>query len=204
MELPWAGFCKLGRQNLRVSIAVEKMARPERDSAEGSLVVRVKKLLRRSNCGLFSALGRCGKALGAGVFPCASHVDRAKVWCLSCVVVLGLVMAGCGESAVSLGAAPDEVESVLFQAIGSGDLETVKAEIARDASLLNQPEGGFVQTPLHKSIRANQLEIARYLIESGAEVNVFDNLNRTPLATAMDVEAGPEFIQLLEENGAVD
>ncbi len=103
-----------------------------------------------------------------------------------------------------MGAAPEEVESVLFKAIGAGDLETVKAEISRDPLLLNQAEGGFVQTPLHKAVRAKQLEIARFLIESGAEVNLFDNLLRTPLATAMDVEAGPEFVQLLEEHGAVD
>lgn len=205
MELPWAGFCKLGQADLAGPCCRGKnWCAPERDSAEGSLVVRMKKLLRRSNFGFFSVPGRCGEALGAGVFPGALRLDRAKAWCLSSVLVLGLVMAGCGESAVDLGAAPEEVESVLFKAIGAGDLETVKAEISRDALLLNQPEGGFVQTPLHKAIRAKQLEIARYLIESGAEVNVFDNLNRTPLAAAMDVEAGAEFIQLLEENGAVD
>lgn len=166
--------------------------------------MRMNKLLRRSNFGLFSAWGRRGYTPGSGAFPGASRTYRATAWCLSSVFVLGLVLAGCGDSTVSMGNAPEEVESVLFQAIGSGDLDTVKAEIARDASLLNQPEGGFVQTPLHKAIRAKQLEIARYLIESGAEVNVFDNLNRTPLAAAIDVDAGTEIVQLLEENGAVD
>lgn len=103
-----------------------------------------------------------------------------------------------------MGAAPEEVESVLFKAIGAGDLETVKAEISRDPLLLNQAEGGFVQTPLHKAVRAKQMDIARFLLESGAEVNLFDNLMRTPLATAMDVEAGAEIVQLLEKHGAVD
>lgn len=166
--------------------------------------MRTEKLVRRSNCGLFSASGRCGGAPGTGETPSASRRDWVKAWYLSGVLVLGMVIAGCGSNEVNLGAAPEEVESVLFKAIGAGDLETVKAEISRDPLLLNQAEGGFVQTPLHKAVRAKQLEIARFLIESGAEVNLFDNLLRTPLATAMDVEAGPEFVQLLEEHGAVD
>ena len=166
--------------------------------------MRTEKLVRQTNCGLISALGRCGEALGTGVIPSASHMKQGKAWSLVYVFVLGLVIAGCGNNEVNLGAAPDEVESVLFKAIGAGDLDTVKAEISRDPMLLNQAEGGFVQTPLHKAVRAKQLEIVKFLVESGAEVNMFDNLMRTPLAAAIDVEAGTEFVQFLEEYGAVD
>ena len=165
--------------------------------------MRIKNLLRRSGCGLYR-LGRRVGAPGAYAISGASRIDRLNAWSLMCVFVLGMVVAGCGSNTVNMGSAPEEDESLLFTAIGAGDLETVKAEISRDGSLLNQSEGGFVQTPLHKAVRTKQLEIARFLIESGAEVNMFDNLMRTPLAAAVDVEAGAEIIQLLEEHGAVD
>ena len=103
-----------------------------------------------------------------------------------------------------MGTAPQEQESVLFTAIAAGDLATVQAEISRDGSLLNQTEGGFVQTPLHKAVRSKQLEIVQYLIDSGAEVNTLDVLGRTPLAAAMDEEAGDEIIKLLQDSGAED
>ena len=123
------------------------------------------------------------------------------IFCAGLAVAL---LAGCGSASVPIGTATEEQLSPLFAAIDRGDLETVKAELARDGNLLNQPEGAFLQTPLHKAARAKQLEIVRFLLESGADVNLFDNLSRTPLAAAMDEEAGPELIQLLEEYGAVD
>lgn len=172
-------------------------------SAGGSGVVRIKKLVRRNKCGLYR-LGRGVSASGAYAQSCARRIGRLNAWSLMCLFLVGMAIVGCGSNTVSMGSAPEEAESVLFTAIRDGDLETVKAEISRDSSLLNQTEGGLVQTPLHKAVRAKQLEIVRFLIESGAEVNMFDNLTRTPLAAAMDVEAGAEIVQLLEDHGAVD
>lgn len=103
-----------------------------------------------------------------------------------------------------MGSGPEEAKSALFVAIEAGDVEAVHAELSSNPSLLNQPEGGFAQTPLHKAVRSNQFEIVRYLVENGAEVNLFDNLSRTPLAAAIDTEAAPEIIQILEDFGAVD
>ncbi|MCC6698912.1 MAG: ankyrin repeat domain-containing protein [Candidatus Hydrogenedentes bacterium] len=131
-------------------------------------------------------------------------VGRISLLSLLGVFALGIVLAGCGSDKVKMGTAPQEQESVLFTAIAAGDLATVQAEISRDASLLNQTEGGFVQTPLHKAVRAKQLEIIRFLIESGAEINTMDALGRTPLSAAMDEEAGDEIIKLLQDNGAED
>jgi len=115
-----------------------------------------------------------------------------------------MVLAGCGSATVQMGSGTDEVKSALFTAIEAGDVEKVHAELVRDGSLLNLPEGSLVQTPLHKAVRSNQFEIVRYLVENGAEVNIFDGLSRTPLAAAMDSEVSPEIIALLEEYGAVD
>ena len=126
--------------------------------------------------------------------------------CLLFGLVLLMVLTGCGSQKVELGTGPveKEAESVLFAAIGAGKLDIVKQEISRDASLLYQTEGSLIQTPLLKAVRSNQLEIARYLIESGAEVNDSDFFGRTALAVGMDVEASPELLQLLKDYGASD
>lgn len=134
----------------------------------------------------------------------AKLVGRKCLLSLLCVFALGIVLAGCGSDKVKMGTAPQEQESPLFNAIAAGDLATVQAEISRDPSLLNQTEGGFVQTPLHKAVRSKQLEIVRYLIDSGAELNTMDVLGRTPLSAAMDEEAGDEIVKLLQDNGAED
>lgn len=204
MDTPWAGLRGGTAGSLGAPSTSEKWRAPLRGRAEGSGVVRTKKLICRIGHGLFFAGGRCGEAPGTSAIPTALPIDQVKAWSLACAFVLGLVLAGCGNNEVNLGAAPEEVESVLFKAIGAGDLDTVKAEISRDPMLLNQAEGGFVQTPLHKAVRAKQFEIVKFLVENGAEVNLFDNLMRTPLAAATDVEAGTEIVQFLEEHGAVD
>lgn len=154
--------------------------------------------------------GRCGPmrhtcARGAHAQVRASHLGPLNVIATVWLLMMGAVFTGCGGGAtVDMGSAAPEAESVLFKAIGSGDLNTVRAELARDGSLLYQTQGSFAQTPLHKAVRSKQLEVARFLIESGAEVNTIDVYWRTPLSTAIDVEAGPEMIKLLEANGAID
>lgn len=120
------------------------------------------------------------------------------------LLALAVLFAGCGSASVQMGSGPEEVKSPLFSAIASGDLAAVQAEISRNPALVNQPEGSLIQTPLHMAVRSKQLEIAQFLIENGADVNMFDNLQRTPLAAAIDAEAGPEIVQLLESYGAVD
>lgn len=115
-----------------------------------------------------------------------------------------MVSTGCGSRTVEIGAGPQEVESALFAAITAGDLATVKQEISRDGALLHQAGGGFEQTPLHRAVGAKQLAVAQFLLESGADPNALDVFNQTPLAIAMDVEAGNEMIRLLQDYGADD
>jgi ankyrin repeat protein len=103
-----------------------------------------------------------------------------------------------------MGTGPQEAESALFAAIAAGNLDTVKEEISRDGALLHQAEGGFEQTPLHRAVSAKQLAVTQFLLENGADPNALDVFNQTPLAVAMDVEAGNEMIQLLKDYGADD
>ncbi|MCL4691471.1 MAG: ankyrin repeat domain-containing protein [Candidatus Hydrogenedentes bacterium] len=116
----------------------------------------------------------------------------------------GLILLGCGNREVELGTADNEKESALFVAIGSGDVNKVINELEANPSLLNQPEGRLMQTPLHKAVRSRQPEIVRILIEAGADFNARDAFARSPLAAALDDDAGEEIIQILEDVGAED
>ena len=147
---------------------------------------------------------RGSKSHSGWMTRCRSRISLRFLVCGLYAFLLGTAITGCGSATVRMGSGPEEAKSALFVAIEAGNIETVHAELSRDASLLNQPEGGFAQTPLHKAVRSNQLEIVRYLVENGADVNLFDNLSRTPLAAAIDAEARPEIIQILEYYGAVD
>jgi ankyrin repeat protein len=95
-------------------------------------------------------------------------------------------------------------DAPLYAAIRAGNLSKVKEIIANDPDALYRGDGALGETPLHEAVAAGEIEIARFLIESGADVNAMDNRRGTPLTTAMESEASDEMIQLLEEYGAED
>jgi ankyrin repeat protein len=123
---------------------------------------------------------------------------------LGLVMAMGMALAACGSREAEVGSGPNIEESALSVAIGSGDLEAVKRELSGNPALLNQPEGPFGLTPLHKAAAADEVEIARFLIENGALVNVPSNLGQTPYSVAMDANASDEMMELLKSYGADD
>jgi ankyrin repeat protein len=61
--------------------------------------------------------------------------------------------------------------------------------------------------PIHHAIRANNLEMVKLLIENGADINIKDDVNYTPLHVARLIKGeveDQEIIKLLEEKGAID
>lgn len=85
---------------------------------------------------------------------------------IACLVVAGAAAAG-----------------EIHEAVESGDLATVKDLIEKDAALLESRDGDG-STPLHIACIKGHLELARYLLEKGADPLAGDNENSTPLHIA--------------------
>jgi ankyrin repeat protein len=119
-------------------------------------------------------------------------------------LVAGLALAGCGGGDTPGGVAADEEESPLFKAIESGNLDKVREELTANPALLNQPQGRLGWTPLHKAAASDQVEVARFLLENGAEPNPNDIFNQTPYEAAVDAGASQEMMDTLESFGAED
>ena len=68
----------------------------------------------------------------------------------------------------------------IHDAVKSGDLEKVKILLEKNRELLNKLDKDGM-APLHRAIEAGKNDIARYLIEQGADINLKDKENDSPL-----------------------
>lgn len=93
----------------------------------------------------------------------------------------------------------------LFNAVGMGEPERVQELLRRDPTLVSERKAGQWgdRTPLHVAASAGHTEIARLLLDSGADVNARDQGdNATPLHWAAG-EGHLETAKLLVERGAI-
>ena len=99
----------------------------------------------------------------------------------------------------------------IFSAIASGDPELVRSVVARDPGALAKRRSKFEQgqtvlhfalgAPIGLSPRAPRYDMARLLIELGADLEAGDDHGRTALAVAM-LHGDLEAMRLLKEAGA--
>ncbi|MGD1855710.1 MAG: ankyrin repeat domain-containing protein [Leptolyngbyaceae cyanobacterium] len=136
---------------------------------------------------------RSGRMSGARVYQ----------WGLSCVhyVLIGLVasggwLGGCGSvpsQTVAEPAAPPLVAATLV-----GDVDAVRSQLAAGTD----PDIVYnTNTPLIYAARDGFIEIARLLIDHGADVNWIDGEGVTPLILA-SFKDHIELVQLLLDHGA--
>lgn len=90
--------------------------------------------------------------------------------------------------------------SVIFDAIESGDVDAVRRAIA-DGADINAIRDNDGKTLLHQAAYDGNTEIARLLIEHGANVNAADEYGISPLMSACD-GGYVETARLLIERGA--
>lgn len=89
-------------------------------------------------------------------------------------------------------------ETPLIQAISHEDLDMVKLLVERYAANINFPSH-LLDTPLSKAASRNNLEIAEYLLQKGANPNAM--VNRYPLIEAIQRQ-NLDMVKLLVENKA--
>ncbi len=113
-------------------------------------------------------------------------------------VVAAFLLLFCGSLV-----AQDRIPGADFAiAIENGDLDAVKALIAGGAKADTLIEYGEHKiTPLMKASWDGELEIARFLIDSGADVNAVDDTAETPLFSAVKRDR-VDIVQLLVDRSA--
>lgn len=74
-------------------------------------------------------------------------------------------------------------ENILLELIKQNDLEAVKLEITRNKYIINQ-KGLFGFTPLNFACFLGRKEIAKFLIDMGADINIANNEGCNPLIQA--------------------
>lgn len=89
----------------------------------------------------------------------------------------------------------------LFKAIKASDLDTVRKLHEEDGVALDVRRATDSDSPLHHAVRTKQTEIARYLLEKGADVDALTYNTNTPLHLAA-FDGNDEIIRLLVARGA--
>lgn len=107
-----------------------------------------------------------------------------------------------GEMFVTVGLIVSSVSSnPLVAAAMRDDLEEVKVRVAMRERINVRDKSYDGLSPLHAAVQNGNVEIARFLLERGAKVNIRDFEKRTPLMM-LDEDATPEMLQLLLSFGA--
>jgi len=114
-----------------------------------------------------------------------THASRG-IWAFSCAAVLVLALSARAEE--------------IHDAVRSGDLAKVKTLLRRHAEWLNSPDQNQ-KTPLHLALESGHAEIAKHLIDQGADINSKDKDKNAPLHNAAYL-GNPEIVDLLLKKGA--
>jgi hypothetical protein len=89
----------------------------------------------------------------------------------------------------------------LVRAVMNDDLEEVKVRVLMRARINVRDKAYDGMSPLHAAVQNGNVDIARYLLENGAKVNIRDFEKRTPIMM-LDDDASVEMAQLLISYGA--
>src|SRR5687767_2116867 len=91
--------------------------------------------------------------------------------------------------------------SLFFDAVKTGDLATVRRQVAENAALLKEKDATFGATPLHWAALKGHEAIAGLLLTEGADIGATNNEGETPLAVAQR-QKNAAMVRLLTSAGA--
>lgn len=89
---------------------------------------------------------------------------------------------------------------VVAHFIKKGDFDTLKALIDAGYDINSAEQGDFGSSMLHNAIRYDQMEIFRYLIDQGADIDFQDAVGWTPLMEAI-IDSKPAYGKILVDKG---
>lgn len=92
----------------------------------------------------------------------------------------------------------EKEETVPLYGSVEGDLREIDESVLKKAKKLTYYNGS---APLHKAAASGRFEVARYLIEKGADVNAIRGIRNTPLHEAVQ-NGDAKLVALLLDNGA--
>ena len=89
---------------------------------------------------------------------------------------------------------------VVAYLIKKGDIETLKTLIGSGYDVNSAEKGDFGSSLLHNAIRYEQMDIFKYLLEKGANIDFIDAVGWTPLMEAI-IDDKTEFGKILVAKG---
>ena len=110
------------------------------------------------------------------------------------------VFIGPSKESVSLGDIDFDLDIDIFQFVHTGDLKSIKIYV-NNKNVIKIDKWG--RTPLHFACRYGYLQIAKILVENGADVNAKDNDGYTPLSESCDY-GFIDIVKYLVEECSVD
>jgi ankyrin repeat protein len=109
------------------------------------------------------------------------------------VIVIGVCLLACAGPALC---------GEIHRAIEAGDLALVKQILADNPdALYERDDARFRELPIHMAAQTGNIEIARFLLEAGADIDAGDSDNSTALGIAAMRKQG-DMVALLIEAGA--
>ena len=130
--------------------------------------------------------------------------QKAQLWAITLTPLLSLAfLIGCGKTP-SQSPPPTPLQAppaiAIHTAVTTGDLTAIQQHIAAESDL-NEPDAMTQSTPLMNAIVFGKTEIAKALIQAGADLNKKNNDGSTALISAAFF-SHPELVQALLDNGA--
>jgi len=128
-------------------------------------------------------------------------ISSTKYWLF--VIALGLCISSFTENeSEAISQAQQHFEKAFFEAVEKDDIEQLKLLISKvaDVNSVKDPNG---MTLLHQAVRYGHMDIVKFLMNKGADVNVMDEhtYTKTPLGWAA-VRGRAAVAELLIANGA--
>ena len=114
----------------------------------------------------------------------------------SILVAAVLAVAGCTATAQAQEKPEDKPPADIWEAAAKGDVEAIKAFLAKDNKIDDQNKNGY--SILHVSIRSGQAVVAEFALANGLDINLRSNSKKAPLHYAAQYNRVTMAKQLVE------